>query len=192
VDVDELLARAVAMVHEAGETADDAREYLDHNEWEIALDILADRHGGWRPPAQWWDLLIEAADLMWLAETATWCRWRRWESVHGMIRAELRLSPPSEGGRAAAVPSPGILRPLGDIGQRTPAGRPDLRVARMWVEDAPELAPGTAGSVRLAPLVPLDWRGLQPGQPITMHEGTPAVGTGTIIEVAAGVSPPGS
>ncbi|BAL88330.1 hypothetical protein AMIS_31100 [Actinoplanes missouriensis 431] len=45
----------------------------------------------------------------------------------------------------------------------------------MWVESAPELAPGTIGFVRLAPLAPLaplDWRDLQAGQSITMHEGT--------------------
>jgi hypothetical protein len=191
VDVAELLARAVEMIHEAGGTAGDARDHLDHHEWEVALDILADRHDGWRPPAQWWDLLVEAADLMWRTETATWCRWRRWESVHGIIRAELRLFPPSEGGRAAAVPSPGILRPLWDIGQRTPTGQPNLRVARLWIEHAPELAPGSAGFVRLAPLAPLDWLGLRPGRPVTMHEGTPAVGSGTIIEVSTGVPQPG-
>ncbi|GAA2909964.1 hypothetical protein Acy02nite_89300 [Actinoplanes cyaneus] len=195
MDVADLLTRAVEMVpatavNEAGGTVTDAREYLDHNEWEIALDVLADLYDRWRPPAQWWDLLIEAADLMWLTETATWCRWGRWgrwESLHGIVRAELQLFSPSHGGRAAAIPSPGVLRPLWDIGQRNAAGQPDLRVARMWVEYSPELAPGTTGSVRLAPLVPLDWRGLQPGQSITMHEGTPAVGVGTIIEVFAPV-----
>ena len=131
MDVAELLARAVEMVpatavNEAGGTVTDAREYLEHNEWEVALDVLADLYDGWRPPTRWWGLLIEAADLMWLAETATWCRWGRWESVHGTIRAQLRLFPPAEGGRAVAIPGPGVLRPLWDIGQRTAAGQPNL------------------------------------------------------------------
>jgi len=187
VDVVELLTRAAdpvpaALVNEAGATVADAREYLDHNEWEIALDLLADLYRGWQPTPGWWDLLIEAADLMWLTETSAWCRWGRWESIHGVIRAELHLLPRSEGGRAAAIPARGILRPLWDIGQHTAAGHPDLRIARIWVEHAPELAPGDTGSIRLAPLVPPDWRGLEPGQPITMHEGMPVVGTATILE----------
>jgi len=66
VDVVELLGRAaeivpVDVVNEAGVTVADAREYLDHNEWEVALDLLADLYEGWRPPTQWWDLLVEAA-----------------------------------------------------------------------------------------------------------------------------------
>lgn len=164
-------------------TAADAREYLDHNEWEVALELLADLYEGWRPPVQWWDLLIEAADLMRMTDTVTWCHWGRWESIHGVIRAELCLLAHAEGGRMTAIASRGILRPLWDIGQHTATGQPDLRVARMWVEHAPELAPGATGSIRLAPLVPPDWRGLQPGQAITMHEGMPIMGTGIIVEV---------
>lgn len=188
MDVAELLARAAEMVpatavNEAGVTAAGAREYLDHQEWEVALDLLADLHEGWRPTASWWELLIEAADLMRLTDTAAWCHWGRWESIHEIIRAELRLLAPAEGGRMTAVPGRGILRPLWHIGRHTAAGQPDLRVARMWVEHAPELAPGATGSIRLAPLVPADWRGLQPGQAITMHEGIPVVGTGVIVEV---------
>jgi len=187
VNVVELLDRAIGMVpvdvvNEAGVTVADAREYLDHNEWEVALDLLADLYEGWRPSTQWWDLLIEAAELMWLVGTAAWCHWGRWESIHGIIRAELRLRPPAEGGRLMAIPGRGILRPLWDIGQRTATGNPDLRVARVWVEHAPELAPGATGSVRLAPLDPPGWRSLRPGQPITMHEGVPVVGEGTITQ----------
>ncbi|MEU4623565.1 hypothetical protein AB0G04_26810 [Actinoplanes sp. NPDC023801] len=188
MDVVRLLTEAADLVPatavtEAGGTVADAREYLEYNEWEVALDVLADLDEGWQPTPQWWDLLIEAADLMWLTGTATWCRWARWESIHGVIRAELWLLPPSEGGRTAAVPGNGVLRPLWDVGQRTAAGHPDLRVARMWVEYVPELAPGASSTIRLAPLVPSGWRGVQPGQPITMHEGVPVVGTGTVIEV---------
>ncbi|MEU4426180.1 hypothetical protein AB0F81_36635 [Actinoplanes sp. NPDC024001] len=189
MNVADLLARAVGMlpphvVNEAGRTVADVGEFLDHDEWEIALDFLADLDAGWRPPPVWWDLLIEAADLMVLADTAAWCRWGRWESIHGIIRAELTLIPPAQGGRTTAVPGRGVLRPLWDIGRRTAAGEPDLRVARVWVEYAPELPPGATGSVRLAPLVPGDWRDLQPGRTITMHERRPVAGTATIIEVA--------
>ncbi|MEU4564965.1 hypothetical protein AB0F72_41850 [Actinoplanes sp. NPDC023936] len=57
----------------------------------------------------------------------------------------------------------------------------------MWVEHSPQLDPGAQGTVRLAPLAPFGWRSLQPGQSITIHEGTPVVGTGTIVEVVAPV-----
>ncbi|MFF5217480.1 hypothetical protein [Micromonospora sp. NPDC000442] len=47
MDVAGLLARAAAMVpadvvNEAGVTVVDVREYLDHDEWEVAFDLLAD------------------------------------------------------------------------------------------------------------------------------------------------------
>ncbi|ANZ13906.1 hypothetical protein ACH4YO_32160 [Streptomyces noursei] len=48
----------------------------------------------------------------------------------------------------------------------------------MTVEDARE-----AIGLRLAPLSPEQWRHLKPGDVITMHEGRPAVGTATVIEV---------
>ena len=136
VEVAEILARAVEMVpvaavNDPGSPVSDAREYLDHNAWELALDLLADLADGWQPTASWWDLLIKAADLMWLTDTAAWCHWRRWESIHGIIRAELRLLAPAEGGRTNAIPGHGILRPLWNIGRNTATGQPNLRVARV-------------------------------------------------------------
>ncbi|MEU8184990.1 hypothetical protein AB0B85_14385 [Micromonospora sp. NPDC049044] len=189
MDVAELLRRAAAMVpadvvNEAGVTVVDVREYLDHDEWEIALDLLADLHTGWRPPTAWWDLLIDSAELMWLPDAAAWCHWARWESIHGTVRAELRLLSATEGGRRTPIPGKGILRPLWNLGRCTAAGDPDLLVARVWVESAPALPPGATGSVRLGPLSPALWRHLQPGMTITMYEGRPAVGTATIIEVS--------
>lgn len=172
------------VVSQAGVTAVDVREYLDHDEWEVALDLLADLETGWRPPTAWWDLLIDSAELMWLPDAAAWCRWGRWESIHGIVRAELRLLPAAEGGRQTPMPGKGILRPLWDLGRRTAADEPDLLVARVWVESAPALPPGATGSVRLGPLSPELWRHLQPGMTITMHEGRPAVGTATIIEAS--------
>jgi hypothetical protein len=189
VDIADLLARAAAMVpadvvNEAGVTVADVREYLDHDEWDVALDVLMDLHTGWRPTTAWWDLLIDSAELMWLADAAAWCHWGRWESIHGIVRAELRLLSPTEGGRRTPIPGKGILRPLWDLGRRTAAGDPDLLVARIWVESAPALSPGATGSVRLGPLPPALWRHLQPGMTITMHEGRPAVATATIIEAS--------
>ncbi|GAA0404137.1 hypothetical protein AB0875_26490 [Micromonospora gifhornensis] len=172
--------------NEAGVTVADIVDYLGYNEWGVALDLLADLDG-WPADAQWWDLLIEAAELMWLPDTATWCRWRRWESIHGIIRAQLTLVPAAEGGRQTPVPGKGVLRPLWHIGQYLPEGQPNFRVARIWVEYAPELAPGATGSVRLAPLALDGWRDLRPDQTITMHEDRSVQATATII----GVSIPG-
>ena len=175
---------APTVTNEAGATVADAWEYLQHNEWEVALDILADLDEGWAVTTEWWDLLIEAAEMMWLAEPAGWCRWRRWEAVHGVVRAELRLVPAAEGGRRLPMPGHGVLRPLWDIGRRSAAGDPELHVARIWVEGAPELAAGGCGVVRLAPLTPVNWRALRPGQTIAMHERMPVAGIATVIETS--------
>ncbi|WP_239153299.1 hypothetical protein [Virgisporangium aliadipatigenens] len=121
---------------------------------------------------------------MWRTDVAAWCHWGRGESVHGVFRAELRLHAPADGGRRVPVPGRGVLRPLWHLGGRTPAGDPDLLVARVWVESAPELPPGSTGSVRLSPLSPMLWRHLRPGMTITMHEGRPAVATATVIEAS--------
>ncbi|MGV9765330.1 hypothetical protein [Micromonospora tulbaghiae] len=172
------------VVNEAGVTVVDVGEYLDHDEWEVALDLLVDLNTGWRPPAAWWDLLINSAELMLLADAAARCRWGRYESIHGIVRAELRLLPPTEGGRRTPIPGKGILRPLWDVGRRTAAGDPDLLVARIWAEPAPALPPGATGPVRLGPLSPALWRHLQPGMTITMHEGRPVLGTASIIEAS--------
>jgi hypothetical protein len=59
---------------------------------------------------------------MWLTDTAVWCRWRRWESIHGIIRAELTLVPVADGGRRIPIPGKGVLRPLWHIGQNMPDG----------------------------------------------------------------------
>jgi hypothetical protein len=187
VDVPELLERAAVMVplgvtSDAGAAVADVREYLDHNEWEVAVDLLAELDEGWPVTTGWWDLLIEAAEQMWLPNAAAWYHWRRWETLRGCIRAELRLVPAAEGGRRTSVPGQGVLRPLWDIGLRTAAGSPDLQVARIWVEHMPELAAGGSGMIRLAPLTPASWRGLRPGHTITMHERRPVAGTAAIIE----------
>ncbi len=127
------------VVNEAGVTVVDVREYPDHDEWEVALDLLADFDTGWRPPTAWWDRLINSAEMLGLSDAAAWCRWGRWESIHRTVRAELRRASSDRCGISAGA------RRRGD---------PDLLVARIWVESALALPPAATGSVRLGPLSP--------------------------------------
>jgi hypothetical protein len=53
VHVADLLARAAAVVpadvvNEAGATVADVHEYLDHDEWEVALDLLTGGRVSWQ------------------------------------------------------------------------------------------------------------------------------------------------
>jgi hypothetical protein len=142
VDVPELLQHATLSVPtiattEAGLTVLDAREYLDHNEWEIALDILTELGDDHPATVEWWDLLIDAAQQMRLEHSTAWCRWRRRETIHGIIRADLQLLASEDGGRRTPIPGRGKTRPLWDLGQLTAAGEPDFRIAVIWVEYAP-------------------------------------------------------
>ncbi|MEU3453024.1 hypothetical protein ABZ671_05410 [Micromonospora sp. NPDC006766] len=188
MDVPELLRRAAchvpaATTGEAGTTVADATEYLDHDEWEIALDILVELGDACRTETVFWDFLAEAARLMRLSRTERWCHWRRAEVLHGVVRADLQLVDPDvPGGRQTPVPGDGRLRPLWDIGDVTAAGDPDLYVARLWVEAQPDLQPAGRAVVRLAPLSLQRWRRLAAGDVITMHEQNPVAGTATIIE----------
>lgn len=188
MDVPELLRRAARHVPAvatgaAGTTVADANEYLDHDEWEVALDILVELGDVYRSEIAFWDLLAEAARMMWQSRTERWCHWRRFEVVHGVVRADLQLVDPDvAGGRRTPIPGDGRLRPLWDIGDVTAAGDPDLYVARLWVEAQPDLQPGGRAVIRLAPLSPLRWRRLAAGDVITMHEQVPVVGTATIVE----------
>lgn len=190
MDVPELLYRAacqvpVVVTGEAGTTVVDANEYLDHDEWEVALDILVELGDAYRSEVAFWDLLAEAARVMWFSRTERWCHWRRFEVVHGVVRAEVQLvGSDVAGGRRVPILGDGRFRPLWDIGDVTGAGEPDLYVARLWVEAQPDLQPGGSAVVRLAPLSPQRWRRLVPGDVITMHEQRPVAGTATIIESA--------
>ncbi|WP_309485536.1 hypothetical protein [Streptomyces sp. WELS2] len=183
-----LLRRATGLLPEgaraeSGVTIDDVRDYQRHQEWELVLDLLmeiADEHP---VSSGFWSLLVEAARQMRLESRAGWCEWRVQEAQHGILRARLSLLSAEEGGRRTAFPGQGRLRPLWDIGNRAPDGGQAVNVARVWVEGAPGLAPGESATVRLAPLSPEQWRHVQPGDVITMHEGGPVVGTAVIIEV---------
>ncbi|WP_406724303.1 hypothetical protein WJ438_06195 [Streptomyces sp. GD-15H] len=153
-------------------------------EREFVLDLLmeiADEHP---VSLRFWSLLADAARQMMLEHSADWCEWRAWETQHGTLRARLSLLSTEEGGRRTAFSGQGQLRPLWDIGNRAPDGGQAVNVARLWVEGAPGLAPGEGATVPLAPLSPEQWRRVQPGDVITMHEGRPVVGMATIIEAA--------
>lgn len=173
----ELLRRAVALVpgdarSDAGASAADVREYLEHDEWEFALDLLGDFDGiAWQTSA-YWKLLAAAAEELYLP--SKWFHWREAETRLGLIRADLQLVPSTRN----PIPAQGVLRPLWHVGGG------DYRVARMWIESKPELEAGGRAIVRLAALSPEGWRHLVPGDVITMHEGQPVAGTATVIEYA--------
>jgi len=186
--ISEILSVAIDLAVEgfttdAGMTVDDVRRDLNMGEWELALGMLVDVSDEHQQPTRFWQLLADAAGLLQLDRSVAWCHWRSYESIHGVIRAELVLDSPETGGRRSAIPGAGVLRPMWDIGHRTSSGGPDLAIARIWVEYAPSPEPGQQGTVRLAPLRPERWQHLAPGDMITMHEIALPIGTAEIISV---------
>ncbi|MEV3955612.1 hypothetical protein [Streptomyces albogriseolus] len=123
-----------------------------------------------------------AAEELRLERSAAWCHWREGETRNGVIRADLTLRAPSDGGRRSPADGAGVLRPMWNIGNSTPAGEPEHNIACIWVEDAPALEPGGRATVRLAPLTPRSWRHLEPGQVITMHETRTVAGTAVVLQ----------
>ncbi|KIZ14945.1 hypothetical protein [Streptomyces natalensis] len=205
MDVPKLLEAAALLVPEESATGNDITvndvwEYLVQDEWEVALDVLEDLGDIPPLPLGFWQALAAAAERLRLERSAAWCRWRCNETRHGIIRADLTLSPATEARRQIPVPGAGVLRPVWNIGNRTPAGEPSLDIAALWVEYVPFLEPGGQASVlwveyvpflepggqasvRLAPLTPARWQHLRPGQVITMHEDRSVAGTGAVVEV---------
>ncbi|WP_406468962.1 hypothetical protein OH738_17520 [Streptomyces hirsutus] len=184
-----LLRRATDLLSEGaraenGVMVDDVRDYQRHQEWELVLDLLMEIGDEHLVPLRFWSLLADAARQMMLEHSACWCDWRAWELQHGTFRARLSLLSTEEGGRRTAFSGQGQLRPLWDIGNRAPDGGQAVSIARLWVEGVPGLAPGESATVRLAPLSPEQWRHVEPGDVITMHEGRLVVGAAVIIEVA--------
>ena len=188
MDVPELLRRATELVplrarSDAGLCADEVRDYLRQDEWEVALGILEDFDGVQWQTVEFWDLLAGAAQQMSLSRRCGLVpvapgrdrprhhegrpasrRPRRWRSPH-------------------AGPWTGRLRPMWAIGHPSAEKGADLHVARIWVESAPEISPGGRGSIRLAPLTPANWRHLAPGDVVTMHERQSVSGTATITQI---------
>ncbi|MET8471992.1 hypothetical protein ABZY90_22035 [Streptomyces sp. NPDC006422] len=171
-------------------TVDDIWDHLGHDEWEVALGLLEELGDVHPLPLDFWESLATAAGQMRLERSAAWCRWRCYESRHGIIRADLTLRRAGEGRREAAFSGAGVLRPMWSIGNRTPTGEEALDIARLWVEFMPALGPGERSSVRLAPLDPSRWRHLQPGQTITMHEDRTIGGTAVVLEVQGPAATP--
>ncbi|WP_432116740.1 hypothetical protein [Streptomyces sp. bgisy032] len=192
-----------------GATVEDVHDHERRQDWAFVLDLLLEFGDEHPLSGEFWSLLAAAARLLMLDGTARWCDWRAGEARDGVIHARLDLLRTGDGGRRTAFSAQGQLRPLWNIaaaGSKVatdeslrgealrdrygPGGEPELRVARLWAEDAARPAPGESATVRLAPLNPGRWRHLAPGDVITMHEGTPAVGTATIIQVAPPVEIP--
>ena len=160
-------------------------------EWELALDLLAEIGDAAVIPPKFWEALAAAARQMMLDRHARWADWRAAELRFDVIRVNLSLVDTHEGGRSTPIPGDGQLRPLWDIGLRDKSGRTSLAIAVLWVESAFTLAPGESAVVRLAPLTPRLWRHLRARDVITMHEGQPVVGLGSIVEMTPASHPAG-
>ncbi|TQF06387.1 hypothetical protein E6W39_34465 [Kitasatospora acidiphila] len=187
MDVPKLLEAASLLVPEEVATENDITvndiwEYLTHDEWEVALGLLEDLGDVHPLPLGFWETLATAAEQLRLETSSAWCRWRCYEARHGVIRADLTLRPAGEARRQTPFSGAGVLRPMWNVGHRTPTGEPALNIARLWVEFTPFMEPGGRATVRLAPLDPAQWQHLQPGQVITMHEDRSVAGTAVVLE----------
>ncbi|MEV5613334.1 hypothetical protein [Streptomyces sp. NPDC052225] len=195
MDVPELLEAAGLLVPEESATENDITvadvwEYLTHDEWELALGLLEELADARPLPLGFWEDLATAAEQLRLEKSAAWCHWRSYEACHGIIRADLTLRPAAEARRRTPISGAGVLRPMWNIGNRTPTGDdPALDIARLWVERTPFLEPGGRATVRLAPLDPQRWRHLGPGQVITMHEDRSVAGSAVVLEVRRPAAP---
>jgi hypothetical protein len=158
-------------------------EHLEDDDWEAALLLLEEIGDAHPQPPQFWDLLADAARLLWLHKDAEWYGWRFSEARSGAVLAELCLMSPEEGGWTRPVPPGGVLRPMWDIGHLTPEGESLLSIAMLWVESRGPLRPGECGPVRLLPLTFEHWRHVKPGDLITMHVMRPSIGTACVTEV---------
>jgi hypothetical protein len=146
--------------------SEDVLDHLDHEEWELVLDLLGEFDGHtWQTP-RYWALLAEAA--VQLDADGDWFQWRCVESIQGVLRVELVLGRDAEPLRARGE------RPLWDV-----TGR-HQRLAALWIETKPVLGPGERATARLRPFVPPAWAHLIRGDMITLLGSSP--GRATIIE----------
>ncbi|MFH9619018.1 hypothetical protein [Streptomyces pratensis] len=187
MDVIKLLEAACLLVPEERATGNDLTvndvwDHLTRDEWDVALGLLEEFGDFPALPFAFWENLATTAEQAGLERSAAWCHWRSYETRNGIIRAELTLRPAAEGRRRTPVSGHGVLRPMWDIGNRTPAGGPVLDIARLWVEAAPLLEPGGRALVRLAPLGPERWRHVRPGRVITMYEDRSVAGTAVVLD----------
>ncbi|MCL7382432.1 hypothetical protein [Streptomyces sp. 35G-GA-8] len=188
MDVTELLESASLLAPEEIATENDVTvrdvwDYLAHDEWQIALSLLEELRDGHPLPLSFWEQLAKAAERLRLERSAAWCHWRCSEFRNGMIRADLVLRPAAEARRRTPIAGHGILRPMWDIGNLSPAGGASVSIAGLWVEDVPFLEPGGRATVRLVPLAPSHWKHVKTGQRISMHEDRTVAGTAVVLEV---------
>ncbi|MFE7674205.1 hypothetical protein ACFU5N_18530 [Streptomyces albidoflavus] len=189
MDLPALLASASLLVPEEDATENDLTvrdvwDLLAGDDWETALNLLEELAADPGPlPAKFWGRLGEAAEQYGLERSAVWCHWRSAELRNGMVRASLTLRPAGETRRTTPVPGAGVLRPLWDIGGRSPTGERAVSIAALWVEALPHLEPGGTATVRLLPLTPAHWAHLRPGTRITMYEDSTPAGTAVVLEV---------
>ncbi|MBI5537993.1 MAG: hypothetical protein HY898_35045 [Deltaproteobacteria bacterium] len=187
-DLRESWARTTAHLSRAAElsTGQDLsqfREYLEHNELQLAADVLtelADEHG--QLPRAFWEALQYAYENMGLEKNAKVCRFRMYEAEHGFVEARLSLLPASAGGRSNPIFTD--YRPDWNIGNRTDPGELELNGARVSLEDCEHIEPGGSDVVRLHPTLPEEWGHLQRGAEINMHEGSRVVGKAVVTRVA--------
>jgi hypothetical protein len=105
-------------------------------------------------------------------------RWLRYEDEHGFTRARLTLTRTEDGGRQTAIKSG--YRSCWDI---SPAGDGSLfSDAPLLLEGGDQLALGESAAVRLHPLFPEYWEGVQPGQVLGMFEGSKRVGLAVVLD----------
>ncbi|MFG3437794.1 hypothetical protein ACGF0J_11190 [Nonomuraea sp. NPDC047897] len=183
------LCLAGASGEEAAISATRVMEYVKGGDWETALLLLEDLGDAHPQSPEFWELLADAARLLWLKEDAHWYAWRGSEARVGAFRAGLHLLPAEDGGRSMPLLPRGRLEFLWDIGHRTSEGALSVSFAFLWIERRDPLQTGGSAPVRLLPLTPEHWRHLQPGDSITMHEARPPVGTALITEVIPPVAP---
>lgn len=188
MDVTKLLESASLLVPEEIATENDVTvrdvwDYLAHDEWQIALSLLEELGDGHPLPLSFWEQLAKAAEQLRLERSAAWCHWRCSEIRNGMVRADLTLRPAAEARRRTPIAGHGVLRPMWDIGNLSPAGGASVSIAGLWVEDMPFLEPGGRATVRLVPLTPSHWEHVEAGQRISMHEDWTVAGTAVVLEV---------
>ncbi|MDX8036845.1 hypothetical protein SK803_42185 [Lentzea sp. BCCO 10_0856] len=164
-EIGELLRFAAGMVP-AEVQSEDVLDHLDHEEWELVLELLGEFDGNtWQTP-RYWALLAEAATQM--DVDGAWFQWRCVESIQGVLRVELVLELDAEPLQARGE------RPAWDV-----TGN-HRRVAALWIESKPVLGPGERATARLRPFVPPAWTHLIRGDLITLLGSSP--GTAKIIE----------
>lgn len=159
------------------------REYLDHNELQLAADSLAEI-GNERGdlPRAFWEALKYAYENMDLESDAQRCRFRIYEAEHGYIEARLTLLPTEDGGRRTPIFTD--YRPSWNIGNRAEDDTIELNDARVSLEDCKSLLPGHMGTVRLHPLLPDEWRRVREGDNLDMHEGARIVGRAVVLRAS--------